>query len=170
MATTANRLYPYPTATDNVDVPGDIQALAEALDTELAAQVSQWSTWTPVVSSDSGSPSLGAGATAVGRYKQIGKTVHAKAQIVLGGSGLLVAAAWYFSLPVAAKSDVEVSGTVYMRDVSASANYLGTCVILVAANTGRVALYSGNSQVTSAVPFAVAQNDRMNFSITYEAA
>lgn len=33
--TTANRSYPYPQLTDTVDVPGDIQALADALDTDV---------------------------------------------------------------------------------------------------------------------------------------
>ena len=33
--TTGNRSYPYPQLTDTVDVPGDIQALADALDTDV---------------------------------------------------------------------------------------------------------------------------------------
>ena len=169
MGTTANRSYPYPAASDNVRPYNHIQLLAEAIDTEIDTVMDPWVSYTPVISSDSGTPTLGTGSSAVGKYKQIGKTVHVKAQIVVG-TGAAVAAAWYFSLPVAAKSDVEVSGTIYIRDVAPGANYLGTCVILVAANTGRVALYVGNVQVTSAAPFAVASSDRMNFSITYEAA
>lgn len=35
MPTTPNRLYPYPAAGDPVDVPGDIQALAEAICADL---------------------------------------------------------------------------------------------------------------------------------------
>lgn len=34
-ATTPNRLYPYPVAGDPVDIPGDIQRLAEAIDDDL---------------------------------------------------------------------------------------------------------------------------------------
>ena len=169
MGTTANRAYPYPAASDNVRPYEDIQALAEALDTEIDTVMDPWSSWTPVISSDSGTPSLGTGPTVTGRYKQIGKTVHARAQITVG-TGAAVAAAWYFSLPVAAHASVEASGTVYMRDIAPGANYLGTCVILVAANTGRVALYIGNTQVTSSAPFAIAAGDRINFSISYEAA
>ena len=38
-ATTPNRLYPYPIPTDPVDVPGDIQRLAEAIDDDLENNV-----------------------------------------------------------------------------------------------------------------------------------
>jgi hypothetical protein len=34
-ATTSNRGYPYPQNTDTVDVPGDVEALAEAIDTDV---------------------------------------------------------------------------------------------------------------------------------------
>jgi hypothetical protein len=33
--TTANRGYPYPESTDTIDVPGDIQALADAVDADV---------------------------------------------------------------------------------------------------------------------------------------
>jgi hypothetical protein len=36
-ATTPNRLYPYPTNADPVDVPGDLQRLAEAIDADVCA-------------------------------------------------------------------------------------------------------------------------------------
>ncbi len=35
MGTTANRSYPYPETTDNIDVPGDIEALADAIDADV---------------------------------------------------------------------------------------------------------------------------------------
>jgi hypothetical protein len=37
MGTTANRSYPYPEGSDAVDVPGDVQALADAVDADLEA-------------------------------------------------------------------------------------------------------------------------------------
>ena len=36
-ASTPNRLYPYPTPSDPVDVPGDLQRLAEAIDADVCA-------------------------------------------------------------------------------------------------------------------------------------
>lgn len=36
-ASTSNRSYPYPQLTDSVDPPGDIEALAEAVDTDVQA-------------------------------------------------------------------------------------------------------------------------------------
>lgn len=39
MGTTANRLYPYPDPTDPADMPGALQALAEAVDIDVQALV-----------------------------------------------------------------------------------------------------------------------------------
>ena len=40
VAFTANRNYPYSQTTDNADIPGDIQALAEAIDLDMTAVLS----------------------------------------------------------------------------------------------------------------------------------
>jgi hypothetical protein len=167
--TTANRLYPYPESSDNVRPYEDIQALADAVDVDVTAILAAWTAYTPAINGDSGTPTLGTGGTISGRYKQVGKTVTAQATFTLGTSAA-ISGAWYITLPVAARSTFEASGSLYIRDIAPGANYHGNCVILVSANTGRVAMYVGNAQVTAAVPHAWASGDRCTITITYEAA
>lgn len=180
MATTPNRAYPYPTSGDNVDVPEDMLALATALDTEVAAVMAAWTAFTPVFQTDSGSPAIGTGggASAAGRYKQIGKMVHYRGRIQFGSSGFSAGTgSWYITLPVAARADtapdIRTLGVTYMRDDSASGNYNGFCQINPSLNAGRLILFSSASPsvaISGTVPFTWANPDHISWNITYEAA
>lgn len=132
---------------------------------------SAWSTYTPVLSADSGTPTIGNGSV-TGRYKQLGKMVHVRG-IMTVGSTTAAAGGWYLSLPVTAHATGNAIGSAYLRDVSAAGagHFIGISAVLGATSTSRIAFYTqANNQVTSANPFAWASGDTINFSLTYEAA
>jgi hypothetical protein len=144
-----------------------LRATVAALDAYKTATESAWTPYTPVLSADSGSPNAGVGATMSGRYKQIGKTVHVKATMVIGATGWAAGTGGlYLSLPVTGQALAVSSGGWYGRDVSPAQNYNG----MVRADTTKASFFTGNAQVTGSVPHTWAGGDRMEFSLTYEAA
>src|ERR1044072_1186836 len=142
MATTANRLYPYPLASDNVRPYEDIQALADAVDADVNPLFTAWTSYTPPHTSDTGTPTIGTGGVLAAKYKQIGKTVHYRGRLKFGTGASFGTGAWYVSLPVADVNTVSGStslpdhGAAQYRDSSASANYAGICSILPDLNAG----------------------------------
>lgn len=60
-------------------------------------QTVAWTTYTPTLSANSGT--LGAGNTASGRYRLVGKTCHFAVSITIGAAGIGTANYLKFSLP-----------------------------------------------------------------------
>lgn len=176
MATTANRLYPYPIASDNVRPYEDIQALADAVDADVNPIFTAWTAYTPTHTSDTGSPTLGTGGVVGGRYKQIGKTVHYRGRLKFGTGASFGTGGWYVSLPVASINSVIGStsiphlGAAYYRDQSASTNYSGICGVFPDLNASRLAFYYGTTQIQFTQPFTWAVDDHLSWDLTYEAA
>lgn len=176
MATTANRLYPYPLSSDNVRPYEDIQALADAVDADVNPIFTAWTAYTPAHTSDTGSPTLGTGGIVGARYKQIGKTVHYRGRLKFGTGASFGTGGWYVALPVASANNVIGSttiphlGTAQYRDASASLSYQGICGVFPDLNASRLAFYYATSQLQFTVPYTWAVDDHFSWTISYEAA
>lgn len=178
MATTANRAYPYPIASDNVRPYEDIQLLADAVDADVNPIFTAWTAYTPTLTADSGSPAAGTGGTLTGRYKQLGKTVHIAVQFLLGTGFVSGTGGWYLSLPVglSARTAQRPTGAGYYRDTSAAGggHFNGLAVVRTDIDASKIAFFDGNghNQVggSLAQPFAWAAADYLNASLTYEVA
>lgn len=173
MGTTANRSYPYPASTDDVRPYADIQALADAIDADVAAQMAAWTSYTPTFGAAGGSPTIGAG-TIAGRYKKIGRLVTASVYLLFGTGGNVGTGGFTISLPVAAANITDMAwlGAARLRDLSAGGNghFVGISEVIAGATT--MSLYGGTSgqQVTGTAPFTWVATDFLRASVTYEAA
>lgn len=131
-----------------------------------------WNSYTPALTAATTNPTLGTGASATGTYIQIGKTVHFRAVIKFGTSGVAAGSGTYqISLPVTAAaflSPADRIGGADLNDNSAGAAYIGS---LSPVDTSKVSLrVHGAGTATHAVPFAWAASDQIVVWGTYEAA
>lgn len=130
-----------------------------------------WANWTPTLTGSVGNPTLGAGATQIGRYFQFGKLVVAAGRVTMGGAGFVNGSGDVrISLPIpGASTSGEGMGTAGGIDVSATALYTG---VGITANSGYflTRLAGGGFIWTWAAPFIFAQTDEIEFQISYEAA
>lgn len=126
--------------------------------------------WTPY------SPSLtnitlGTGGTSPCYFIQIGKTVHARGRLTLGTSPT-VTGAITITLPVTASSLATFTGAVNMR--AAGLDYPGMIVpsttTIVVHAIGAAGTYANRVTTSSTIPNTWTSADRIDFSITYEAA
>lgn len=171
-ANTANRAYTYPSSTDNYRPHTDIQELANDVDADVQLIHDAWTAYTPVFTAAAGSPALG-NATVMGRYKQVGKTVHLAIRIVWGGTSNFGGAGWRFSLPVTARSSEALNrvGAAKCRDVSAaSAGHFPAICEIETTDPTTVTLFNVNQQVGNLFPFTWVSTDFIELGITYEAA
>jgi hypothetical protein len=190
---TSNFNWQMPTNTDLVyQLPADFEVFGQAVDTSLAdlkggttdqvlAKNSNtdmdfkwvtsgsfpWQTWTATY----GNITVGNG-TATARYQQIGKTINFRYNLTFGSTTSITGNAHFF-LPVTPLYDTPCS--IVVRDdgvafypmtglVFASGGY---CDIVVGNASGT---YVTQSQVTAAVPVALATGDNIYVSGTYEVA
>jgi hypothetical protein len=168
MGTTTNRAYPYPASTDDVRPHEDIQALAEAVDTDVQTIVADWSSYTPVWSSSGTAPALGNG-TLTGKYKRVGDTVHIRIVLLLGTTSTVGSGTYRFSLPVAGKNN----SLMPMVFKDGSARYSGTCEIVAETTTGdnmRLHVDGGTGTVGAAAPVVPGNGDQIIIAGSYEAA
>lgn len=88
---------PYPGPSNTADVPYYLQQLAETVEVNFGA----WVAYTPVLTASTTNPTLGTGSSAVGRYRQFGKTVLCRGEFRFGTSGISAGSGQYsMSLPV----------------------------------------------------------------------
>jgi hypothetical protein len=163
---------PYPELSSNYRPKEDIQALASAVDTLIAATPGTWANYTPAWSSSGTAPAVGNGSI-TGRYVQIGKTVHVSVKLLAGSTTTFGTGGLSFSLPVTASSTNDRVGSCYLRDASGSGtgHYTGICVIFSSTPTVFTAFESStHSQLTGLVPVTWANTDTWSFTLTYEAA
>lgn len=162
---------PYPDSGSNYHPHTDMAALAAAVDTLIAAAPGAWASYVPVWSSSGTAPALGNG-TLTGRWVQIGKTVHAAVKLVAGSTTTFGTGGYSFTLPVAAATNVDRSGSANLTDASAGGggHYVGTTLI----STGTPTVFTvfeatTHAQLVPAGPAAAwAVSDSWTFSLTYE--
>lgn len=132
-------------------------------DTVLASDhnLEAWTSYTPVWSASTGTPSLGNG-TITGKYRTNGKTGFVKIVLTWGsttsaaGTGL-----WCLSLPFTPVADSLLQA--YVDDNSAAVRWSGTARIISASATGnnmRIVVTAGNAGINStAQPMTWATSD-----------
>lgn len=148
-----------------------------------------WQQYTPALTGLTG---LGTGGSNVGRWTQLGKTVHAQGKIILG-SGLAWSGALTFALPTeinqafVANEDMLSQSTAWMAD-SAVNMYPGLVICgpttggsnptvaqiraaYAPGTTGTNAIIAPSSQLlTNTYPFTFGANDWISWAVTYETA
>ena len=139
-----------------------------------------WSTYTPALTASTANPTLGTGATQLGRYWQVGKSITCHGKIVFGASGSAAGTGTYqIRLPVAANiaawNDRRI-GLATILDVS-TGNQATPFANLDPASGGfftmayLTALPASNAiLVAAAAPWAWAAGDTLWWAVTYEAA
>lgn len=138
----------------------------------IGAEGPAWTPYTPTLTAVTTNPTLGTGSVVEGSYQQVGKKVVARANIKWGSTGLAVGSGRYrVSLPVTAKSLATGNhlGSSMCYDNSLDAYWDGICLIGSADYT-KVELVSLNNNVSSSGPIPWASSDRIEITITYEAA
>jgi hypothetical protein len=174
LSSTANRAYPYPASTADVQIWEHIQALAEAIDTDVNNVVVEvegaWSAFIPSWVA-SVNPSIGNG-TRLGRYRNAGKTVHFNIEITMGSTTTFGTGQWLIGLPAIGAVQSTSPGYAFSAhaiDTSTSNRYVLGCEL---DNTARVRLFvsGGSTVVGAAVPFTWATTDILRISGTVELA
>lgn len=144
---------------------------------EVTAMQASWTSYTPAITADGGSPTNG-NSTLDCAYIQIGKTVHGRFSIALGSTGNFGTGTVYWALPVAARDinkDSQTIGQAYIEDLGL-VSYYGWIqrtvtnymyfVCHTTAGTGRGATVSGSTPV----PFSWGTGDYITGTYTYEAS
>jgi hypothetical protein len=174
MASSTSRGYRYPQSPDPVRPYLDIKNLADDVNGDIDALTDAWTTYTPTFGAGGGSPSIGSGGTITGRYRKLGRTVHASGLIQFGTSPNSGTGGWTISLPfaVASVNNVRHIGSLVMRndDGGGTGWYVGSC--MAAAGATSLLLFGGfqGQQIAGGAPFTIAVNDVIWWSLTYEAA
>jgi hypothetical protein len=137
-------------------------------DIPTSAIVGAWAAYTPTLTNWT----LGNG-TLVGKYAQIGKSIHVRVELTLGSTSTM-SGSLIISTPVTRAplpGGYVAVGTCSMRDVSAPANHIGVAtlsggdfVLGTSGTNGAIAFVSGGS------PFTFASGDIVTLHATYEAA
>jgi len=151
-----------------------IRTLASGIDTSIGKLA--YTSFTPSISGTGSGWSLGTGATATGRWVQVGNTVFVDGTITLGTSSSAGANAFAIALPVNANSNTAewtTSGWFYDN----SANDLYPCVIKISSTLVEFYTQQTVSNKLKALafnstnqPVTPASTDVFGFSIHYQAA
>lgn len=167
-----------PATTDFVNVTTDINDNMDKIDTEMKLRKDKtdsfetaWGAWTPTLTNWV----LGNGVITAA-FKQIGKTVKARA-VIEAGSTTTFAGSFEMSLPVSARSFPQIGGTFIgighasLRDVSVPGSFNATVTLINQAVNISIPSATGNSQlVTGTFPFTFASGDFLILHFDYEAA
>ena len=154
----------FPTLND----PADVTVLVQAVKDYVGEAVPEPQSYTPTWNAGTTNPTLGNG-TLVGRYVQIGKTVHATISLTFGSTTTIGSGAYTFGLPVAAANDgIQYPvGGARVRDDSTSTYAMRTAYLV---NTTTVAMAAENGvNIGHNNPWTMASGDIINISMTYEA-
>jgi len=130
-----------------------------------------WTSYTPSWTSSGTAPSLGNG-TISGKYKQNGKVVFVRVQLVIGSSTTTGSGNWRISLPVDAADTVGIimPSTYYDSGVDW---YTGVVTCEYDGSISYVVPLKGSSPsgaITSTVPFTWGTSDTLTFNGSYEAS
>lgn len=131
--------------------------------------------WTPALTSDGTSPTMGSGATNVGRYTQVNHLVQATFDIAFGSSMAAGTGTYRVSLPVnvdPGSESYQILGHGMIYDDSADDPLQVEFVALPGAPTvARIAYVSVSTHdwATASGPITWAQDDRIVGSLLYPA-
>lgn len=159
---------------DNIEAGGVVpNALTSGTGTSWA-----WTTFTPTWTGSSSNPAIGDG-TLLGYYRQIGKTVHCTVILKAGSTTTYGSGTFRFAAPVAARNvsnliwvgscwlldsgTINQTGVVFIGSSDIDAAFSASYFVLL--NDGATGGFVGQT-----VPFTWAVNDKLIFTITYEAA
>lgn len=124
---------------------------------------------TTILTASTTNPTLGTGSSAVAAYKQVGKVVHFRIEVVCGTSGVAAGSGTYqFLLPVAPKAGyLAPLASGFIQDGAGAAVTVGT---LIWSATTVAHYYQTGLAVTTHSLAGAATNRRYLISGTYEAA
>lgn len=131
--------------------------------------------WTPALTSDGTSPTMGTGATNVGRVTQVNHLVQATFDIAFGSSMAAGTGTYRVSLPVnvdPGSESYQIVGRGMVYDASLDDPWQVTFVTLPGAPTvARIAYMSGSTHdwATASGPITWAHADRIVGSLLYPA-
>jgi len=171
MATTTNNGWETPDDTDLVkDGALAMRTLGNAIDTSTGTGLLAWTSYTPTFTNFT----LGTGTITLAKYVKLGKTVHMKVLITLGGSSV-VSGRIGVSLPVTATGDNldRITNTCGLI-----AGAIATTGFVTIGSSTRADLYAlvanqtyvQNSNTASNIPAIWTTGNSFSFTLTYEAA
>lgn len=140
----------------------------------MKAFTDPWKAWTPVIS---GIGSAIGDGTAVGRYKQLGKTVFFRSRVTRGASTLWGTAGVQQTVPVQGNNSIaanllNIHGTLFRTGANSYALFSGiaslnnpSVIVPYIIGTG-----GGATKITDTVPSAGTAGDYLELSGTYESA
>jgi hypothetical protein len=183
MTTTDHGFY-YPTSGSPVQIPEDIQLLAESVETRFDTDEA-FTSWTPTWPGGGlgGITSVGGSGQNQGFYQQIGKLVFAQFRIELASGFSFFGSTFEMALPVAAyvgwggAGNQAALGSWTMRDDSVPDHYAGT--LGLAGPSGTACHFNGAWDGTSpkkrltstaGVPITYAAGDVISGVLNYRAA
>jgi hypothetical protein len=139
---------------------------ADSSQSDGLAWTGAWTAYTPAWTSTGTAPAIGNG-TIVGRWQQIGKTVHYTATVTMGSTTTFGTGNYFISLPVTAHASALGFGFARAIDTG-TLQYPGVAVLQ--STTLILPITPAGAPWTNLVPFTFGNGDQMIFSGTYEAA
>lgn len=172
MGATSTYSWPYPDLVDAPNGPSQFQALADAIETDVAridAVTSAWTNYSGSLSwtASTTNPTIGNG-TITARYVHVGKLVIYSGDITMGSTTTFGSGTYFVSVPVAALSIMPYTGSCLVYDSSVGTNRQPAVATL--STTSKLAFYATTGLVTSTVPFTWASGDVLRWLIAYETA
>lgn len=152
----------YPWTANDILTAADLNAAISTgvISTGLAA----WSTWTPTWTGFT----VGNG-TDDSTYFKAGRLVVASFRFTMGSTSA-VGTTPTGSLPVTAAYSSDAAALLYMRDVSASAEYTGIMRMAGTTSFYLMRLIEARTFLTSTTPFTWATGDLLKGTIVYQSA
>jgi hypothetical protein len=156
----------YPTLSAAPNVPQDLGNLAADIDAALAGA---WTSYTPVWSSTGTQPVRNNG-TLTGAYKDVGRFVHVRIELVFGSLTTAGTGAYSFSLPFVPKAN-SLLPSMFVDQSAGPQLYVCVTRIVAASATGdnmRIAVGGSTNVVGATVPVTPAVSDVITISGMYE--
>ena len=147
----------------------EIEKLKKKSDRLKTQESGVWTVYSVVWTAATTNPAIGNG-TLVGRYARIGKSVTYGVRLKAGSTTTFGSGVWYFSLPFqAVNNTVLYCGSFHIYDAGTT-RYSG--IALVSPNETEITRFArdntGAWQLHSTNPMTWAENDELDFTITYE--
>lgn len=132
-----------------------------------------WQTYTATIGATTTAPTVGAGSI-LGRYAQVGHTVHVKFDVTFGSGMTAGSGGYLFGLPLTASTADVLFGHGRLFDSSSGNGALVGANLSTSTSVGlqyAATTPTGTlSTVGAAAPWVWASGDLINISLTYEAA
>ena len=171
-ADTTTKIATHASATDP---HGDRADAATLYATKTNFSADAWTAYTPTISSDTGTFSIGNGSI-TGRYKQLGKTVFFYIKLVYGSTSTPGNGHWKFGLPVTAQNtNYQFSASILDNGVAwyggiGNGNYIGSTISFVVITPSQSTSSTTWVSVGNGGPFTWGDADNITISGSYEAA